>query len=523
MGIYSGMATQGSGHGTRQFNFESSLVVVSISAVRQLHRNTRELLMRDLMVRDSKWFVFPLLAGAALATSAARAQTAQPAKRPNIVFMLIDDMGWGELGCYGNTFNETPRIDKFATTAMRFTEAYCQPTCSPTRASLLSGQYPHRTGIEDYLDYNSPNYLDPNKEYTVNKMLSDAGYLTCHIGKWHLDTHFQKPKGNSKQFGFDEVIGTETKYIADGDYFFPFDKIRTLPEVTPHEFLPDRLSDEAVGFIERASARKAPFFLYYAEYAVHADLDAPAELVQKYRRKYDAKYGSGASRKFDNKHHLGKPDNIYMGAMAERVDAGFGKILDALDRLGIAGNTVVILLSDNGGDGRDANNGVLRGAKGQVWEGGIRDPQIVRWPGVTKPGSVCDQPTLTIDYYPTIAEIADTKIPAKQKIDGTSFVPLLQGEPKLSRPAPLFWHYPANTAPWPERAGGACRDGDFKLVEVYQDGHFEMFNIKKDPAETQNLVAAMPEKFAEMQKKFLDWQKSLGIEVPKREGIEAVK
>jgi arylsulfatase A-like enzyme len=457
------------------------------------------------------------LATAAVAGSTARAQAAPPAKHPNIVFMLIDDLGWGELGCYGNTFNETPRIDEFAATAMKFTEAYCQPTCSPTRASLMTGQYPHRTGIEDYLEYNSPQYLDPKKEYTVNRMLSDAGYYTGHIGKWHLDTHFQNPKGSSKQFGFNEVIGTETKYIADGDYFFPFDKIRTLPEVTPHEFLPDRLSDEAVGFIKRAHARKQPFFLYYAEYAVHADLDAPAELVEKYRRKYDAKHGSGASRKFDNKHHFGRPDNIYMGAMTERVDAGFGKILDTLDQLGIADNTVVFLLSDNGGDGRTANNGGLRGVKSQIWEGGIRDPQIVRWPGVTKPGSVCDQPTLTIDYYPTFAEIAGTKIPANQPVDGTSIVPLLRGEAKLNRPAPLFWHYPANTAPWRQHAGGVCRDGDFKLVQIYYDGHFELFNIKKDPKESHDLIAEMPEKFAELKKSLLNWQTSMGIDVPKPE------
>jgi arylsulfatase A-like enzyme len=454
------------------------------------------------------------LAFLALAVFASSAQSAQPVKRPNIVFMLIDDMGWGEMGCYGNTFNETPRIDRFAASAMRFTEAYCQPTCSPTRASLLTGQYPHRTGIEDYLDPNSKQYLDPKSEYTINKLLSDAGYVTCHIGKWHLDTHFKNPKGSSKQFGFDEVIGTETKYIADGDYFFPFDKIRTLPERAPHEFLPDRLSDEAVGFIERSAGRQQPFFLYYAEYAVHTDLDAPAEVVEKYRRKYEAKYGPGSSKKFDNKHHLGKPDNIYMAGMAERVDAGLGTILDALDRLGIADNTVVMLLSDNGGDGRVANNGILRGAKGQVWEGGIRDPQTVRWPGVTKPGSVCNEPTLTIDYYPTIAEIAGAKIPASQTIDGTSFAPLLRGEPKLKRRAPLFWHYPADTAPWPDRAGGACRGGDFKFVELYRDGQFELFNIKNDPGERHNLAAMTPERFAEMKQKLIDWRASMGIKVP---------
>lgn len=470
------------------------------------------------MVKKIKRLLLVPLAGAMMATSTAWAGVKQPSKRltkrPNIVFVLVDDLGWGELGCYGNKFNESPRIDQFAKTAMRFTQGYCQPTCSPTRASLLTGQYPCRTGIEDFLSPKTPQYLDPKKEFTVNEMLSDAGYYTCHIGKWHLDTHFKHPMGSPKQFGFDEDIATETKYIADGDYFYPFDKIRTLPEVRPDEFLPDRLSNEAVGFIKRANARKQPFFLYYAEYAVHADLDAPKYLVDKYRKKYDAKYGAGSSKKFDNKHHLGKIDNIYMAAMVERVDAGFGKILDTLNQLGIAKNTVVIFLSDNGGDGRCANNGGLRRAKTWVYEGGIRDPLIIRWPGVTKPGSVCDQPVLTIDYYPTLAQIADTKVPAKQVVDGTSIVPLLRGEPKLKRPAPLFWHYPANTAPWPRRAAGVCRDGDFKLIEFYHDGHFELFNIKNDPDEKHDLIQEMPQKFAELKKELLDWQKHMGIKLP---------
>jgi arylsulfatase A len=150
-----------------------------------------------------RWLVSLALGVAVHAISAVNTVSAEPARRPNIVFMLIDDMGWGELGCYGNAFNETPRIDRFAASAMRFTAAYCQPTCSPTRASLLTRQYPHRTGIEDYLDVNSPQYLDPRKQYTINRLLSVAGYVTCHIGKWHLDTHFKVPKGSSKQFGFD--------------------------------------------------------------------------------------------------------------------------------------------------------------------------------------------------------------------------------------------------------------------------------------------------------------------------------
>jgi arylsulfatase A-like enzyme len=254
------------------------------------------------MRRQTNLAIVASPASIALTSSAPHAQSAEQPKRPNIVFMLIDDMGRGEMGCYGNTFNETPRIDKFAASAERFAEAYCQAVCSPTRASLMTGQYPHRTGIEDYLDPNSPQYLDPKNEYTINRLLSDAGYVTCNIGKWHLDAHFKNPKGSSKQFGFDEVIGTETKYIADANYFFPFGKIRTLPERSTHEFLPDRLSDETVGFIERASVHRQPFFLYYAEYAVHTDLDAPAEVVENDRRKYEAKYGAGSSKKFNNKH-----------------------------------------------------------------------------------------------------------------------------------------------------------------------------------------------------------------------------
>ncbi len=446
----------------------------------------------------------------ALAPSVARAQATQPGK-PNIIFIMADDLAWGELGCYGNDFNETPTLDRLARQGVRFTGAYAAgPTCSPTRASLLTGQYPPRTGITDFLSPEVDKYLEPDRYVTVNEMLAAAGYHAAIIGKWHLDANFKRHPRGPATHGFHEVIGTETSYIADGDYVYPYDKIATFTDGKSGEHLTDRLSAEAVAFIRRNQEQRPrqPFFLYLAHYAPHTALAAPRELVEKYQRKHDARHGRGASRKFDepqNRAHLGKPDNPYLAAIIEQIDTGVGEIMAALDELGLADETLLIFLSDNGGDGRVANNAHLRMDKTHVWEGGIRVPQIARWPGVVAPDTTCDVPTCTIDFYPTFAEIAGGRLPGNQIIDGLSLVPLLRGGAALPRDT-LFWHYPADTAPWPERAGGAVRQGDLKLVEMYFDGRVGLFNLKQDPGERHNLAMQMPDKAAEMYRLLVHWR-----------------
>ena len=443
---------------------------------------------------------------------------AEQAARPNIILILADDLGYGELGCYGNDFNETPYLDRLAAEGMRFTNAYTAGTvCSPTRGSIVTGQYPARNGIMDFLGANDPRYLDPDRFVTINEMLKTAGYHTGLIGKWHLDTTFDRIPAGPDAHGFDEVIATETKYIADGDYFFPYDKIETVTSGSEGEFLTDRLAAEAVGYIERRHESGEPFFLYLSHYSVHTALEAPEELVRKYAQKHRDKHGEGSVNPFRrprNRAHLGKPDNPYLAAMIERLDAGVGQIVDRIDELGIGENTVVIFISDNGGDGRVANNGVLRGSKTLVWEGGIRVPQIVRWPGSVEGGVVNDTPTTTVDFYPTFAALAGAELPADQALDGTDLSPVLaEAEGSLDRDA-IFWHYPANTAPWPERAGAAVRVGNFKLIHHYDSGRIELYDLAEDPSETHDLAAERPDVTDRLRRRLDEWRQDVDAIVP---------
>lgn len=455
---------------------------------------------------------FLQLTGAGLAgltlpgTSWGRARPAQP---PNIVLILADDLGWAELGSYGNDFNETPHLDRLAAQGMRFTDAYAAPVCSPTRASIMTGQYPARTGITDFLAEKTDKYLHPERYQTINEVLSDGGYHTGIIGKWHLDTNFEERRGGPRAHGWDEVIATETKYIGHGDYFYPFDKVETLSG-QDGDFLTDRLTDKAVDFIERNHGGP-PFFLYLSHFSVHTHLDAPEALVEKYSEKHRARHGAGSLDKFGPS-HLGRPDNPYLAAMTERMDAGAGRIMAALDDLGIAGDTLLIFVSDNGGDGRVTTNGPLRRAKTWVYEGGIRVPMIARWPGVVVPGSRSEEPVSTIDFLPTFGAAAGEPLPPRQTIDGKSLLPVLRGG-GLERDT-LFWHYPADSANWAERAAGAVRQGKYKLVEPYADGKLELFDLEEDIGEQNNLAEAMPRRTARMHNLLIGWRKGVGVDVP---------
>lgn len=440
--------------------------------------------------------------------------SAQTKKKPNIVFVLADDLGWGELNTYGNSFNETPYLNKLAAQGTRFTQAYAAaPNCSPTRASIMTGQYPARVGITDFLPEGekTKRWLDPAKFITLNEALSKAGYHTGIIGKWHLDTHYQNHKGGPKAHGFDEVIGSETKYIAGGDYFFPYDKISTFTEGSENEYLTDRQCSEATAFIDRNKSN--PFFLYLSFYSVHSKLEAPAALVDKYKKKFDAKYGSGQAQKvFGKKTEGAHKDNPYLAAMLESIDTGVGRIMQALEKNGLAENTLLVFFSDNGGAGRGANNGILRGSKMWIYEGGIREPLIMRWPGKIKAGAIETTPVSSIDFYPTFFNIAAPKPANNQILDGISLMPLFNGK-KLSRDA-LFWHYPSETAKSAEKMASVIRKGDFKLLEFYQDNRIELYDLKKDPAESNDLSKKLPEKAAELKRVLDDWKISVNAEKP---------
>jgi arylsulfatase A-like enzyme len=433
--------------------------------------------------------------------------------RPNIIFIMVDDLGWAELGCYGNTFNETPNLNKLAEQGMRFTDAYAAaPICSPTRASVVTGQYPARLRITDYLPSNAEKYLDPAKYITINEALSASGYHTGMIGKWHLDDHYDAPLGSPKQHGFDEVIGTETSFIGPGDYFAPYTYVETLNrEAAENEFLTDRLFQEAADFIERN--QDSPFFLYLTPFSVHTWLDAPEEVFEKYCRKYDKKYGVGKSKAFltkDNPGREGHPDNPWLAAMLERIDAGVGRIMQQLDMLGLANNTMLVFFSDNGGYIGVSNNGQLRLGKSWLYEGGIRDSLIIRYPKVVPKDSVCRRPVSSIDFYPTFLDAAGIEKPKNHILDGLSMMPLLTQKYGFKRDV-LYWHYPSETAHWHEKMAGAVRQGPYKLIEFYDDDRIELYNLEQDISEANDLSKKEPEKANELYRKLSNWRKELGV------------
>jgi len=441
---------------------------------------------------------------------------AKAQQRPNIIFIMADDLGSAELGCYGNTFNETPNLDRLAGEGAQFMQAYsAAPICSPSRAGIMTGQYPARVRITDFLDNNADRYLDPSRSYTVNRALSAAGYHTGIIGKWHLDTKFSDPKGNPTQHGFDEVIGSETKYIADGDYFYPYDKINTFTTGADGEYLTDRQCKEASDFIRRN--KKDPFFLYLTFYSVHTRLDAPETLVKKYKAKFDGKYGAGKAESLfgpqNERHEADHLDNPYLAAMVERIDAGVGTIMQTLKEAGIDKNTLVIFFSDNGGVWHLGNNGILRAGKSWLYEGGVRENLIARWPAGIRPHTTVDSRVMATDFYPTFLELAQTKNRKGNLLDGKSIVPLLQGK-KMGEREPFFWHYPSETGRWVNRMCSAVRDGDYKLLYFYKGNRTELYDLKKDPSEKTDLAGQMPEKTAALKTKLDQWLKTVNAEVP---------
>jgi len=409
-------------------------------------------------------------------------------KKPNILFILIDDLGWSDVGCYGNQFHETPNVDRLARQGMRFTDAYAAcPVCSPTRASILAGQYPARVGVTDFIPghwrpyeklkvpINRQQYL-PLETVTLPEVLKQAGYVTGHIGKWHLGGRQHSPRNQ----GFD--------YVTSGV------RNRNDKQVTG-------FTDAAIKFI--SENRDKPFFLHLSHHTVHIPLEAPKELIEKYERK--PKPGDGVN-------------NPVYAAMIEHLDSSIGRILKKLNELGLANDTVVVFFSDNGGlrqrfDGKGTTvttNAPLRDEKGTLYEGGIREPLIVRWPGVVKPGSVCSVPVSSVDVCPTFLETAGVKGDPSHVLDGESLLPLLKQTGELKRDA-VFWHYPHYHHSTP---AGAIRTGDWKLIEFFEDNRLELYNLKTDIGEKNNLAQEMPEKARELQWRLAGWRRSVKADMP---------
>lgn len=453
-------------------------------------------------------FVWPAGTGAAAPEGEKR-----PAK-PNVVFILADDLGYSDLACYGSKFYETPHLDRLAAQGMRFTSGYaCGPNCQPTRAALMSGQYSPRTGVYtvggiDRFDWGGrplrpvENVIHlPLEKATVAQSLQAAGYATGMFGKWHLG---EQGKHHPGQRGFDEAI------VSMGKHFDFVTNPKT--DVPGGAYLADFLTDKAVDFIRRH--KNEPYFLYLPHFGVHAPHQAKKELIAKFKDKLAA-----------GGHH----DPTY-AAMIASVDESIGRVIAALDELKLSENTLVIFSSDNGGVGGYVREGLkkagdvtdnapLRGGKGMLYEGGIRVPYVFRRPGHVAPGAVCDQPISSVDLFPTLLELAGAKPPERQPLDGISYADLLANGGKGGRKREaVYWHFPgylgAGTGSWRTTPVGVIRAGDWKLLEFFEDGRLELYHLKDDIGEKTNLAAKLPEKAKELHAKLGAWRKEVGAPMP---------
>jgi arylsulfatase A len=423
------------------------------------------------------------------------------AAQPNVVFILADDLGWGDLGCYGSTFYETPHLDRLARQGMRFTDAYAACNCcSPTRASILTGKYPARLRVTDWIPGGSypwaklrpPDWTQhlPLEEVTLAEALQAAGYATAAVGKWHLGGTDYLPETQ----GFEVNFAGESRGLPPS-YFWPYG-IPSIKTGQPGEYLTDRLTDEALKFMRNNRAR--PFFLYLAHYAVHTPIQGKPELMEKYK----AKVRPGQKQK-----------NPAYAAMIDSLDQSVGRVLDQLDALGLAKQTIVIFTSDNGGFLAATSNAPLRLGKGSPYEGGHRVPLIVRWPDAAPPASVCREPVVSVDYYPTILGMTGARGDEKHNagVDGVDLAPLLKQTGIAARDA-IYWHYPHYNVMW-RNPYGAVRQGDFKLIEFDEDQRVELYNLREDASESADLAGQKPELVATLRGKLAAWRKSVGAQM----------
>lgn len=472
-----------------------------------------------------KYFVL-LIASLCLSSVNSLAADAVRPARPNVVFILADDLGQRDLGCYGSTFYETPHIDSLAQQGAKFTDAYAAcPVCSPTRASIMTGQWPQRTGVTDYIGAPTKpegwkrNTLLLPAPYTdrlaletptLAKSMKAAGYPTFFAGKWHLGPEGWWPENQ----GFDINMGGIDRGGPYGGkrYFSPYGNPR-LTDGPDGEHLPDRLAAETAKFIETNKDR--PFFAYLSFYSVHTPLMSREDLRLKYEEKrkrlgLEAKWGNEETREV----RLVQEHAVYAG-MVEAMDLAVGRVLDKLDELGLAENTLVIFTSDNGGlstsEGWPTSNLPLRAGKGWMYEGGIREPLLIRWPAVVKAGSVIGTPVSSPDFFPTLLDAVGLKPEPGQTLDGVSLLPLLKGGELPERA--LFWHYPhyGNQGGAPS---AAVRRGDWKLIEWFEHDRIELFNLANDIGEQNNLAQTEPARAAALLNELRAWQQQVGAKLP---------
>lgn len=474
---------------------------------------------------------FVTLLVSAVCLSAFLAQSATAAgSRPNFLFILVDDLGRGDMSCEGSAFYETPNIDRIAAGAMRFSNGYstCQ-VCSPSRASIQTGKFPARVGITDYIGgtqgRNQPDKWNRNTrllparyameldlgEVTVAEAMKTHGYTTFFAGKWHLGHDGHGPRDQ----GYDINQGGHLAGSPPGGYFPPYNN-PALPDGPQGEELPVRLGRETAKFI--GDHKEEPFFAMLCFYSVHAPIQCSEKRWKKYQAKAERmgliERGEPRFRLDRTKEVRQVQDNPVYAGMMEAMDEGVGHALKALDENGLAENTVVIFTSDNGGvssgDGFATSCLPLRGGKGRQWEGGIRQPYYINWPGVTS-GARTDVPATGADFYPTILDIAGLPLMPEQHLDGVSLVPVLKGGDLPERP--LFWHYPHYGNQGGEPSSIVLRN-NWKLIEYFEDGRAELYHVARDLGEQRDLAAEQPERVAAMLKELKAWQKEVGATFP---------
>ncbi len=466
---------------------------------------------------------FTVVLAFALSASLVHAQSSSP-ERPNILVLLVDDLGWTDLGCYGSDFFETPNIDSLAKDGVRFTHGYAACTvCSPTRAALLTGQYPGRTRVTDFIaGQRRPDapLLPPDwtmklehRHKTLAEVLREEGYRTAHVGKWHLMPRLEPDIMSDylpERHGFEINIGGN-EWGAPGSYHHPYArpdrKVPLPPGGKSGDYLTDRLTDEALQLIEGFADE--PFLLYFPYYTVHTPIQAKVSDLERFEGRVDPA-----------KRHR----NPSYAAMLAALDRSVGRLRAKLDELGIADRTIIVFTGDNGGldrkgpDGRMGNpteNEPLRAGKGSAYEGGVRTPTIYHWPGVTKGSATSDEPVITVDIYPTVLEIAGVAGDPEHnaKLDGVSLVPLLRDPGADLDRQTLYWHYPHY------HAGGstphsAIRDGDMRLVHFYEDDRVELYDLANDVSESKDLAGSMPDRAEQLLAKLNAWRNSVDAQPP---------
>lgn len=454
--------------------------------------------------------LFPLLVFASPAE-------AKDGERPNLLFIFLDDYGWRDCGFMGSDYYETPNLDQLASESVVFTNAYsASANCAPARACLLSGQYTPRHEI-----YNVGTQRRGKREHgklmhvpgvdtlptsirTWASMIQDAGYTTGTIGKWHLSK-------DPRPYGFDVNIGGTHSGSPPRGYFPPHNKVPGLENAPKGEYLTDRLTDEAIGFIEGQAGH--PWMLYLTHFAVHTPLQAKRELVQKYESKPKGELHNSA----------------VMAAMIESVDDGVGRIVQSLKDQQLYENTIVVFTSDNGGYGPATSMAPLKGYKGTYYEGGIREPMFIRWPGHTAAGTTCETPVINVDLYPTFCEMLGVAMPDSQQIDGESLAALVAGEElpsdhRLNTRA-LYWHFPAYLQSYQVTHGqrdllyrsrpcSIIRKGKWKLHEYFEDGGLELYDLKSDVSESTNLAQSQPRIAEQLHSDLVSWRNSINAPVP---------